>query len=291
MKERLSRVRLFKRLYHQFCWQIYLILAALLILLGVSKHPLVSRVRIEIANASSAVVSVLYKPVEGITYALNYVSEYIAVRDENVKLKEENEKLLYYVNQVEQLSKENQALKEQLNFALPKTYRSWMGYISADNGGTFSRSVLVNIGNKDGIKKGFAVLYNDGLLGRVEAVGWQTSQILLLTDYASRLPVLVGKNEYPAIAEGDNGPLLKLTLLPEDADIFVGDYVSTSGQGGVYPKGLAVGVVTEVRKNKFYVKPFVSREDTQFVRIVDFKQEGLLDEDACECTSEEEEKK
>lgn len=291
MKERLSRVRLFRRLYRQFCWQIYLILAALLILLGVSKHPLVSRVRIEIANASSAIVSVLYKPVEGITYALNYVSEYIAVRDENVKLKEENGKLLYYVNQVEQLSKENAALKRQLNFAIPNTYRYWMGYISADNGGTFSRSVLVNVGNQDGIKKGFSVLYNDGLLGRIEAVGWKTSQILLLTDYASRLPVLVGKNECPAIAEGDNGPLLKLTLLPEDADISVGDYVSTSGQGGVYPKGLAVGIVAKVRKNKFYVKPFVSREETQFVRIVDFNQEGLLDEDVCKCTSENEEKK
>ncbi|MGN1091931.1 MAG: rod shape-determining protein MreC [Alphaproteobacteria bacterium] len=287
MKERLSRVRLLKRLYHQFCWQIYVLLAALLVLIGVSKHPLISRVRIEIANVSSAVVNVLYKPVEGIGYAWDYISGYVAVHDENIKLKDENQKLLYYVNQVEQLVKENAALKKQLNFVLPQSYQYWTAYISADNGGTFSRSVLVNLGRKNGIKKGFAVLYNDGLLGRVEEVGYTTCQILLLTDYASRVPVLVGQNEYTAIAEGNNGPLLKLTLLPEDAEVKIGDYVSTSGQGGVYPKGLAVGVVAKVRKNKFYVKPFVSREDTQFVRIVDFRQSGLLDRDVCECSKDQ----
>ena len=284
MKERVSRVRLLKRLYHQFRLQFYFVLAALLILVGVSKHPVISYIRIEIANASSTVVSILFKPVEGIQYIASYISDYINVRNENQKLKQENEKMLYFFAKAIYLEKENNELKKQLNFTLPANYPYWMGYISADNGGTFSRSVLVNIGRTHGIKKGFSVLYNDGLLGRIEAVGHSTSQVLLLTDYASRVPVVVGKKEYPAIVEGNNAPLLNLTLLPEDAQVFVGDYISTSGQGGVYPKGIAVGTVVAIQKDKILVRPFVSREDTQFVRIIDFKQSGLLDPDVCECS-------
>ena len=135
---------------------------------------------------------------------------------------------------------------------------------------------------KDGIKRGFTVLYNDGLLGRIESVGYATSQVLLLTDYTSRVPVFVGKQNYPAVLSGDNSSLLKLHLLPEDAVVSVGDYVSTSGQGGVYPKGLAVGEIVKIRKDVIYVRPFVSREDTQFVRVVDFNQSGLIEKPDCD---------
>ena len=71
--------------------------------------------------------------------------------------------------------------------------------------------------------------------------------------------------------------MLKLTALPEDVQINVGDYVSTSGLGGVYPQALAVGVVTQVSEDEILIKPFVRREDTPFLRIVDYGTEGLLD--------------
>lgn len=281
MKERLGRVRLVKLLYHQFCWQLYVLLAALLILIGVSKHPFIAQMRIEIANISAVIANVLYKPVEGIHHAREYVSEYLNVHDENQKLKQQNERLLFFMSKADQLARENQELKKQLNFVIPPPYKYWTGYILADNGGAFSSSVLIYVGRKDGIKKGFPVLFNDGLLGRIENVGYATSQILLLTDYVSRVPVMVGKDAYPAIVEGNNTPLLNLTFLPEGAVVHVGDYVATSGQGGVYPQGLAVGVVSKIDKDTIYVAPFVSRDDTQFVRVVDFNEGGLIDTQEC----------
>lgn len=283
MKEKISRVRLARRLYHQFRLYFYLGIAALLILLGVSKHPMISRVRIEIADISSQAVNLIYKPMEGLGYLAEYVSEYLAVHQQNINLKQENQKLLYWINRAEQLSLENTLLKKELHFITPAANRYWTGYVVTDNGGAFSRSVLVQLGRKDGIKKGFVALYNDGLLGRIEAVGTSTAQILLLTDYASRVPVSVGNNRYLGIVEGDNAPLLKLTGLPEDALINVGDYVSSSGHSGVYPQGLAVGTVTRVEKNNIWVRPFVLREETPFVKVVDYEQTGLLNADSCEC--------
>ena len=141
------------------------------------------------------------------------------------------------------------------------------------------------MGSKDGIKRGFVALYNEGVLGRIEAVGRHTSQILLLTDYASRVPVLVGSKRFLAVVVGDNSSLLKLTALPEGAEVSVGDYVSTSGHSGVYPPGLAIGTVTRIDdEDDIWVKPFVSREDTPFVTIVDYGLDGLLDTHECpEC--------
>ena len=103
----------------------------------------------------------------------------------------------------------------------------------------------------------------------------------MLTDYASRVPVLVGEKRFLGVVVGDNAPLLKLTALPEGAEVAVGDYISTSGHGGVYPPGLAVGTVVQVKKDNILVRPFVYREDTPFVTIVDYGLDGLLDLPAC----------
>ena len=108
MKTRPSRIRLLKQLYRQFGLYFYIGLSALLILLGVSKHPFISHVRIEIADFSSRLVSIIYKPLEAFGYFIEYVGEYVDVKDENLRLKEENKKLLYWVHRSEQLEKENE---------------------------------------------------------------------------------------------------------------------------------------------------------------------------------------
>lgn len=284
MSEHPSRLRLLKRLYRQFGLYFYIFLAAILILLGVSKHPVISQVRVSIANFSVQIVNAIYKPLESLGYLTEYVNEYISVHDENVRLKAENQKLLYWMRRSEQLDQENKLLKKQMHFVSPMLPRYWNGYIVADNGGIFSRSVLVRLGSRNGIKKGFVVLYNEGVLGRIEAVGRHTSQVLLLTDYASRVPVLVGNKRFLAIVAGDNAPLLKLISLPEGAEVAVGDYVSTSGHSGVYPPGLAIGTIVRIDKDDIWVKPFVSREDTPFVTVVDYGLDGLLEPSDCpEC--------
>lgn len=284
MKEHPGRLRLLKRLYRQFGLYFYIFLATLLILLGVSKHPMISQIRIGVADFSTQVVNVIYKPFQCWGYLTEYIGEYLKVHDENVRLKAENQKLLYWMRMSEQLSQENRLLKKQMDFVPTAAAKHWTGYIVADNGGIFSRSVLVRLGSKDGIKKGFVALYNEGVLGRIEAVGRHTSQVLLLTDYASRVPVLVGNKRFLAVVVGDNAPLLKLTALPEGAEVAIGDYVSTSGHSGVYPPGLAIGTIVRIEKDDVWVKPFVSREDTPFITIADYGLDGLLETPICpEC--------
>ena len=175
-----------------------------------------------------------------------------------------------------QLKQENDSLKKELNFAVPSLGKTITAYIVADNGGAFTRSVLVQAGEKEGVRKGFVALYNAGLLGRIVSVGEKASRLLLLTDYASRVPVYVGERRYLGIVEGNNSSILHLTSLPEGAIVREGDYITTSGHAGVFPMGLAVGTVSKIRKDEIEVIPFVSQEKVDFVRLVDFGIGGLL---------------
>lgn len=282
MKNKLGRIRVFKGLYRRYAVYFYLFVAAMLILLGVSHHPVIQQIRISIGNVTSSVVSILYKPFEGLGYAVSYLSELGNLHEENIRLKQDNEKLLYWVNRSQKLKQENERLKKELHFVEPAGVRRWTAYIAADNGGSFSRSVLVRAGEKDGIKKGFIALYNEGVIGRIVDVGHSVSRLLLLTDFASRVPVFVGEKRLLGIVQGNNTQILHLTSLPEGAEVKIGDYITTSGHAGVFPPDLPIGSVSKVSEEEIEVLPFVSREDTSFVQLVDYGLTGLLETEPCE---------
>lgn len=276
MNNRIGRIRFIRLFLRRFGVFLYILLACFLLLLGISKHPVIAGMRATMADFTTQTVSILYTPFQGLGYASEWLNEMWGMHGQVVRLKEENGKLLYWMNRAQQLSQENERLKKELNFVIPEQGNTLTAYIVASNGGSFARSVLVKAGSKDGVQKGYAALYNAGLLGRIVSVGRFSAQLMLLTDYASRVPVVVGDEKYLGIVAGDNTSLLKLTSLPEGAHIKVGDYVTTSGHAGIYPMGLAVGTVVKVDEDDIFVRPFVAREQVDFVQLVNFGLAGVL---------------
>jgi len=190
--------------------------------------------------------------------------------DENVFLKQENERLRNWQAQARLLNQENVALRGLLK-AQPGpgiTYVS--GKIIGDSGGPFVRAVLLNAGSGDGVEPGVAAITGDGLVGRVVEVGAKSSRILLLTDLNSRVPVVVENTRHRAILEGNNTETLHLGFLPDTDQVKVGDRIVTSGHGGIFPAGLPVGEITEIDHNIAVVTPFVRLDRLEFVRILLF---------------------
>ena len=107
-----------------------------------------------------------------------------------------------------------------------------------------------------------------------------SARVLLLTDLNSRVPVLVGSNRDRAVLVGDNSAQPDIVYLEDDATVLLGDYVVTSGHGGVFPPGLPVGVVSRVADGIIEVNPFVDWEHLEVVRLVDYALPGLLDQPA-----------
>ena len=282
MKDRLSRLHLLRTVYRQFAIYLYLFLALILILLGFSAHPWIEQVRARISDATTAVIEVLYTPVRGVGYLAQEVSDTWNIRKKNQQLREENEKLLQWMTLARKLENENERLKKELSFVPVVAGKTITATLVADNGGAFSRSVLVRAGKKDGVEAGAIALFHNSVLGRVVSSGQKSARILLLTDFSSKVPVVVGDNKYLGIVEGNNSDRLILSFLPENAQIQVGDYVMTSGHGKVYPFGLAIGTVSKVSEERIEVLPFVQRNQTDFVRLIDYGYQGLLKYDSCE---------
>ena len=179
---------------------------------------------------------------------------------------------------VEGLESENARLRVMLNLAPEAPARFITGRVIGDSGGAFLRSVLINIGARDGVRKGVAAVDGTSLLGRIAEVGNRSSRILLVSDLNSRIPVLVGESRERAILAGDNSDLPKLAYLPVEISIAPGDLVITSGHGGAFPAGLPVGIVVrpDPDSEELRVEPFYSTRRLEFVRLMDFGLTGVL---------------
>jgi rod shape-determining protein MreC len=153
-------------------------------------------------------------------------------------------------SQVEQLALENRQLRALLNLRerLPVTTRAAeVLYEAAD---PYSRKLIVNQGAMQGVKLGSPIMDELGVLGQVTRVYPLLSEITLLTDRDQAISVLNTRTAVRGVAYGEyqGSPQLELRYLATNADIEVGDTLTTSGIDGVYPPGLLVGRVTRVER-------------------------------------------
>ncbi|HEY9079469.1 rod shape-determining protein MreC [Magnetovibrio sp.] len=255
-----------------------LVLAAFaLMLLGKADILVMERVRASVSDAVAPVLDVLSRPVASVDRAIDELTALSAVRAENARLREENQRLLEWQAAARKLSAENQQLKGLLNFAPGAEPGFISGRVIADSGGAFVHSVLLSAGARDNVAKGQAVITGDGLVGRVHGVGARSSRVLLITDLNSRIPVVVEATRTRAILAGDNSDRPRLIHLPPGVEVSIGDRIVTSGHGGAFPPGIPVGVVSHAGEGSVTVKPYVHRDRLEYVRVVDYGLQGILD--------------
>lgn len=251
-----------------------------IMLLGKADVAIVERARSAVQDAVAPLLDALSRPVATVNGIIDYASEMANLRAENQALRAENVRLQQWQVQARELMTQNDRLRQLLNFAPDPSARFVSARVIGDQGGAFVRSILLSAGSGDGVRKGQAVMTGDGLVGRVADVGGRSSRVLLLTDINSRIPVLVGPDRNRAVLVGDNSAEPDLVYLATDVRPAVGDYVVTSGNGGVLPVGLPVGVVSRVGGGVVSVRPFVDWEHLEVVRVVDFGLPGLIVEAA-----------
>jgi len=111
--------------------------------------------------------------------------------------------------------------------------------------GPFVRSLLLNVGKKDGVKVGNPVLSTQGLVGHVINVGPNTTRVLRLSDLNSRIAVASARSGATAILAGDNTAQPKLSFINQRENWAFGDRVISSGDDGALPRGLEIGHVVQ----------------------------------------------
>ncbi len=250
--------------------------AVALMLLGRTQSGMVERARTLVADAVAPILDFASRPISGTVDALESVQGLMALAKENASLREANRRLRSWQAVAYRLEAENGALRQLLRMAPDPRSRYVTARVVADNGGAFVRSVLVNAGGRDGIVQGQAAVTGEGLAGRVAQVGVRSSQVLLITDMNSRIPVMLADSRERAVLAGNNTNRPALLYLSPRSRVEAGDRVLTSGDGGVFPAGLPVGVVAVSDDSTVRVQPFVDWDRMEYLRLIDFQLSGLL---------------
>lgn len=111
-------------------------------------------------------------------------------------------------------------------------------------------TLLLDQGRRRGLTESSVIVDAAGVVGRVTEVGPDTALVLLLTDPNSRVAALVERSRETGLLIGRGGGACELWYLDVDADVQEGDRIVTAGLGGVFPKGLPLGIVTQVRRDE-----------------------------------------
>jgi rod shape-determining protein MreC len=133
--------------------------------------------------------------------------------------------------------------------------------------GSVVRSAMIAAGRNQGVVPGLPVIGAAGLIGRTTEAGALSARVLLLTDPASRIPVLVVRTGQAALVVGSNRPTLELRdRVGADVALQAGDRLVTSGDGGVFPPGVPVGTIISATEPP-QVRPAANPVGAAFVTI------------------------
>jgi rod shape-determining protein MreC len=265
-----------KAIGQRFALPILVLASVVMIVLGKADALLFDRLRAAFGDAVAPILEIASEPVAAVDSAVARFHDMLSLYEENGRLREENARLLQWQQAAQQLNTENRRLRDLLKLAPDPAASFVSGRVIANSGGTFVRSVLIDAGSRDGILRGQAAITGEGLVGRITEVGDGASRVLLLTDLNSRIPVALDGSRERAVLAGDNSEQPRLLYLPARSPVKVGDRLVTSGNGGIFPPGLPVGVVAEIADGVVRVEPYAELSRLDFLRIVNYGLPGVL---------------
>ena len=229
---------------------------------------MVADVRFGVTQPLRAALSVALYPVQWLAMRpqvlMEYTGEYMQDRDvAQASEREARQELLVQARrsgQVEQLALENKQLRELLSLSKRLDTKGIAAEVLYDAADPYTRKLIIDKGMTHGVKASSPVMDEHGILGQVTHVLPLVSEVTLVTDREHSIPVLNTRTGARGVAYGESGgaPLLELRFMATNADIEVGDLLSTSGVDGIYPAGVMVGKVTKVER----------RAETAFARIL-----------------------
>ena len=178
---------------------------------------------------------------------LGFIVSVNDLEDQNVQLKEENQKLLGELNQLNEVVRENKLLREQINVIEPQPRDLILANIIGQDSSGLRRYFLINKGSKDGVKeKSVVVAAGNLLVGQVTEVNESFSKVQSIIDPNSRVNALISESSVTGLVRGEQGNGLIIDLLPQSEVIKQNQSVITSGLAGFFPNGLLIGQIEQV---------------------------------------------
>jgi len=230
--------------------------------------PRVEKFRVLVIDTFVPSFEWMLRPMTSVVKLAQDYQSYEKLLEQNKELRRELQQMKSWKEAALQLEQENARLLDLSQLRLDSKLTHVSGIVMADSGSPFRQSVLLNIGSRDGIQDGWAAMDGLGLVGRISGVGSSTSRVLLLTDNASQIPVILQPSGQDAIVMGDNSFAPPVEFI-ENADLVrPGDRIITSGEGGVLPAGLLVGTLAMDPNGRLRTRLAADYERLEFLKVL-----------------------
>jgi len=257
---------------------ILIIFSILLLLVGKVNEKSLSIFKSFFLDATSGFLTILGKPVNSVSEGFYKINDLVFLYTENKDLKIENKSLYKWRDLALELLAENQTLKKLLNSVEKSNEKFITARVISNSGGSYVKTITINVGSSDGVRLGNPVLNNWGMIGRIVEIGRNASRVLLTTDINSQIPVYFESSLHRAILVGKNSDLLELKFLKKRVYLEDEERLMTSGEGGILPRGIPVGLYSITlykNKEKLNVLPAKNWDKLSILNLIlyDYKNE------------------
>src|SRR5450432_533731 len=176
------------------------------------------------------------------------------VRQENRDLKAQVEQLKLEQVRLSQDASQARRLQALLGFKEQSILQTMPAQVVGSSGSEQSRSLFLDKGSEDGLKKNMAVITSEGVVGKILQIYPHTAQVLLINDQTSGLGAIVERLRLQGIVRGSPNGETMLEKVMADEEVQPGDKVITTGGDGIFPKGLPVGSIVKVSSSDLFLK-------------------------------------
>lgn len=206
--------------------------------------------RYYLADGVGPVLQVLKAPSRSLGWVFENYIDLIDAKRQNQELKKKIETLELEAQKIPEMEKENERLKGLLDLTEQEPNQLIAARIVGEDVMNWFKCIIIDKGRYAGIKPKMPVITPFGVVGQaVEVHNWHT-KVMVVNDTNSAVDVYVSGKDSRGIVEGTSQTTLKLKYVTKNDAIEVGDKLITSGKDAIFPKGLAVGIVISVDKNK-----------------------------------------
>lgn len=249
-------------------WGHGIVLFLILLSIGIAMRKAPERVQESIVSGAFRTV---FFPAQ---WLISSVDDYFGLYKKNELLRLENAKLRVENDFARESLAELERLYDLVRFDNQWDYPIVTARVIGKNPGRFVTTLVLDRGTNDGVHVNMPVFTVDGLVGKTIKVSDHHSQVQLLTDPNLKMSVLEKRTRVVGFLETSNGKNL-FAMIPTYAEVQKGDTLISSGLGGIFPKGIGVGVVSSIQQGdvdvmqQITIAPFLnfSRIEELFIML------------------------
>lgn len=215
----------------------------------------------------------------GVGDAVQTLRDLRTLRDENARLRQENDALIIENVQLKEAEAENERLRRLLDFTRTNPSYDYRGgevgaRVIGHDPSAYLDFVIIDLGERQGASLDMPVVTERGLVGRITEVHDTSSEVLLITDVNSAVTALIQTSRAMGVVRGLAGGGLLLDQVPQDVEVHEGEIVITSGLGDSFPRGLVIGQISKVYQRDYEmfqqarVRPTVDFRNLEQVLVI-----------------------